>query len=135
VEHSNKISFFTIRKTYGDVVSRQSGKKPYFGFLEKNFVTSHISIMLKKHSPLNRAIDIKIDQLIQSGIMQRKIVEARFAETTKIAKKQKEEEKQEKDAEKLTIEHLELCFYVVLIGLTLSCVVFAVELLIGYLWH
>jgi hypothetical protein len=50
----------------------------------------------------------------------------------KILKRQKEEEDRE-DPKQLTTEHLELCFYAVLIGLALSCVVFLYELLIGFL--
>jgi uncharacterized protein YqgQ len=87
---------------------------------------------MKKHSPLNRIINIKIDQLIQSGIVQR-LVDDQYADSTKIVNKEKEEEKQQENAMQLTTEHLDLCFFAVLIGLAMSCVVFLFELLIGYL--
>jgi chromatin remodeling complex protein RSC6 len=114
-----------------DIISKKSNQKPFFGYIKEDFITMHLSMMLRKHSPLNSAFIKKIDQLIESGIVNR-FVEAQFAESTKIKNKQNEEEKQEKP-EQLTMEHLELSFYAVLIGLTLSCVVFVVELLIGLL--
>jgi hypothetical protein len=57
-------------------------------------------------------------------------VAGQFADSKKVENKQIEEEKHEKP-EQLTMQHLELCFYVVLIGFALSCFVFAIELLIG----
>jgi hypothetical protein len=131
VEHSNKISLLTFRKNIDDYVSYLSGKKPYFGYIEENIMTLHMVFLLKKHSRMNRVFNIKIDQLIESGIMQH-FIQDRFADTAKVAAKQNEEDKQE-NPEQLTMEHLELCFYAVLIGLALSCVVFTFEILIGLL--
>jgi hypothetical protein len=130
VEHSNKISVVTLRKFVDQWISSNSGKKPYFGYIEKNIATFHMSLFLKKHSPLNRAINYKIDQMIQSGIMQR-LVDANFEDSAKIINKQNEEENQKEKPEQLTMEHLELCFCAVLIGLAVSFIVFALELLVG----
>jgi hypothetical protein len=86
---------------------------------------------MKKHSPLNKILNRKIDQLLQGGIIQY-IKANEFFHSAQIAKKIQEEEDRE-DPKQLTTEHLELCFYAVLIGLALSCVVFLYELLIRYL--
>jgi hypothetical protein len=131
VEHSNKMSLLTLRKWSDDFTSRLSNKKPAYGFIQEPLLTVHMSMCFKKYSRMNRVFNIKIDQLIQSGIVQR-FLDAQFADTTKIAKIQKEEEKKE-DPMKLTTQHLELCFYAVLIGLALSCVVFVFEVVIGFL--
>jgi hypothetical protein len=131
LEPSNKISCMALRKVTDDYVSFASGKKPYYGYIEENIITFHMLFVLKKHSRKNRVFNIKIDQLIESGIMQH-FLEAQFADSAKVAAKQNEEEKQE-NPEQLTMEHLELCFYAVLIGLALSCVVFVFEILIGLL--
>jgi hypothetical protein len=129
-EHSNKISKIYLRKYVNDFISSETGKKPVFGWIEKDLLSVHMSMMLIKHSRMNRIFNIKIDQLIESGIVQH-LVTAEFANSSKVVEKQKEEEKQ-KIPEKLTMEHLELCFYAVLIGLALSCFVFVFELLIGF---
>lgn len=109
----------------------KSGKKPDFGYMKEELSTIRLSMFLQKNSRMNRIINIKIDQLIQCGIVKR-LVDAEFEESAKVANKQKEEEKQPKP-EKLTMKHLDLCFYAVLIGLFLSCVAFVFELLVGYL--
>jgi uncharacterized protein YqgQ len=131
VEHSNKVSALALRKVQDDLISKWSGKKPEYGYIKEDIMTLHMSMFLRKRSRMNRAINIKIDQLIESGIMQR-LEAAYFANSTKVANKQKEDEKQHKPKQ-LTMEHLEICFYAVLIGLALSCVAFLCELLFGYL--
>jgi hypothetical protein len=118
-----------LRNEHIDKISTKSGKKPVFGYIKEDLLTLHMSMLMKKHSPFNKIFNIKIDQLIQSGIVQ-KFVKIQYANATKIAIKEKEEEKLQ-NPEKLTMEHLTLCFYAVLIGLALSCVVFVFEVLIG----
>jgi hypothetical protein len=128
-EHTNKISQFVLRKMHDDLISKDSGKKSYFGYVEEDIITFYISLLLRKHNPMNRIFKIKIDQVISSGIMNKFFV-GLFEVSAIVSRKQQEEEKQE-NPEKLTMEHLELCFYAVLIGLAMSCVVFVAELLIG----
>jgi hypothetical protein len=130
VEHSNKISVLTSRTIDEDEVINESGKKPYYGYVEENIITFHKTMYLMKYSRMNRMFNIKIDQLIQSGIVQR-LVKAQFSNSTRISQKQREEESQEENAEQLIMEHLELCFYAILICLALSCVVFGCEVWIG----
>jgi hypothetical protein len=130
-EHSNNISLMVLRKRFDDSNSRRFNKKKFFGYINEEFLTLNLVIELKKHSRMNRIFNIKIDQLIQSGIVKR-IVEAQFKVLAKVTRRQNEEEKEEV-AERLTMEHLELCFYAFLIGLLLSCIVFFYELVIGLL--
>jgi hypothetical protein len=128
-EHSNKFSALLHRKLFRATVTSASGKKPFFDYIEEDILTLHFSILLKKHNPLNRVFNTKIDQLVQSGIVQH-LVAGQFAHSKKVTDKQNEEEKHE-IPEQLTMEHFEFCFYAVLIGLALSCFVFLLELLIG----
>lgn len=119
----------SLRKYVDDEITKLSGKKPFLGYVEKGILTLQMSMYLRKNSPLNKIFNAKIDQLIESGIV-KVLMDAQFEMSDKYARKQKEEEKQD-DPKELTLEHLELSFYAVLIGLALSCVVFAVEILIG----
>jgi hypothetical protein len=125
------MSMIALRRLPYKKSSNMSGEKPSYGFIKEDLIDMRFSLILKKNSPLNKAINVKIDQLIESGIMKH-VQEAELMASLKIAAKVKKEEKQQKDAEQLTMEHLELCFYAILIGLALSCVVFLVELMIGY---
>lgn len=109
-----------------------SGKKPYHGYIKDDIITVHMSMFLKKHSRMNKVLNTKIDQLIQSGIMQR-LIEAQFAKSTDVTKKEKEDDKKDDVPEQLTMEHLELCFVTILICLAVSCVAFFYEVLIGLL--
>lgn len=94
--------------------------------MRENLLTSHYSIFLMKNHPWNEVLKSKIDRLIQSGIIQ-KLEEKRFKATM-----QAEKTKTEDDAKVLNMDHLGLCFYVILIFLGLSFVVFVLECLVGY---
>jgi hypothetical protein len=129
IEHSNKISLIVLRKHFDDFMMNHTDKKQSYGWIEDSLLVSPLSLLLKKHDPKNRAINNKIDRLIEHGITQR-LMSDQYAKTMKMKSNLKEEEKVEVP-EKLTMEHLELCFYAILIGLIISCVVFIVEVLSG----
>jgi hypothetical protein len=119
-EHSNKISVLVLRKFGDDYIIKHSGKKALHGYINDQLFIVHLSLLQRKYSRMNRIFNIKIDQLIESGIVQR-LKDAQYEKSTKIAAKQ------------LIMDHLELCFYAVLIGLSLSFVVFFYEVVIGFL--
>lgn len=130
-EYKNKISFLGPRNWIDDAILSHSRKNPFIGYIEEEFMTLHLSMFLKKHSPMNRVFNRKIDQLFEAGIVKH-LLAAQFANSTDVTNEEKEKEKQDDVAEQLTMEHLDLCFIAVLIGLALSCIAFLFEVLIGY---
>jgi hypothetical protein len=130
-EYKGRMSFLGPRNLIDDGILRLNRKKPFFGYIEEEFMTLHLSMFLKKHSPMNRVFNKKIDQLIEAGIVNH-LLAAQFAISTDVKNEEKEREKQDDAAEQLTMEHLDLCFIAVLIGLALSCIAFLFEVLMGY---
>jgi hypothetical protein len=108
-----------------------SERKPQYGYIEEDILVLHFVLYMKKHSPMNRIFKTKIDQMIQGGIVQ--YLQKDLGDKSITFEKGLKEEENLEDPTQLTIEHLELCFYAILIGLALSCVVFLYELLIGFL--
>jgi uncharacterized protein YqgQ len=129
-EHSNKISWLTRRRETENVLANANEKRSSIGFIDENLMEFRYALLLKKRSPMNEIINRKIGQLLQSGIIQH-LEKNRFGAIKKIAAAAKDEENSQEDAEQLTMEHLGLCFFAVLIGLALSCFVFAIERLVG----
>jgi hypothetical protein len=131
-EHSNKISWLTRRREAENLMANDNEKRSSIGFIDENLMEFRNALLLLKQSPVNEIINRKIGQLLQSGIIQH-LEKNRFAATKKVAAAAKDEENSQDDAEQLTMEHLGLCFYAILIGLALSCFVFAFERLVEFL--
>jgi hypothetical protein len=79
---------------------------------------------------MNKALNRKITQLIEGGIVQ-KMEKDRKMEISKI-KRDELNATPTPDVGKLTLEHLELGFFAILICLSLSFVVFALECVTGF---
>jgi hypothetical protein len=130
-EHSNKMSLLTIRKNFEEGIAKETFIRSSIGFIDDEYATDvRVSLILKKQSRLSKIIHRKIGQLLQSGIIQH------FEQSQavkKLAAQEKEEVKSREHAKQLTMEHLRLCFVAILIGLVLSCYVFAIERLVGFL--
>jgi hypothetical protein len=107
-------------------------KRSSLGLIDEQFAEVHFALALKKNSRMNEVINRKIGQMLQSGIIQN-MEKIQFSSTKKLAALIKDEEASQEDAEQLTIEHLELCFLAIMIGLVLSCFAFAIELLVGFI--
>jgi hypothetical protein len=129
-EHSNKISLLTMRREAENSMANDNEKRSSIGFIDEKLLEFRFTLLLKKRNPMNEIINRKIGQLLQSGIIQH-LEKNRFGAIKKIAASAKDEENAQEEAEQLTMEHLDLCFYAVLIGLALSCFVFAIERLVG----
>jgi hypothetical protein len=127
MEHSNKISLITLRKELLNRHSVYNDGTSSLHLMEKDITTFHYSLWFLKGSPLSKVVNKKVGQLLQAGIIQKSENE-RF-EAVKQAAKHKDEE----NAELLTMDHLGLCFIAIMICLGLSCIVFAIECLTGYL--
>jgi uncharacterized protein YqgQ len=127
MEHSNKIARLVLRKEALNDLSILNRDTSSLHFLGETIATFHFSLYFKKRSPYNKVVNKKIGQLLQAGIIQKSENE-RF-EASKRAAKHKDEE----NAEILTMDHLGLCFIAIMICLGLSCIVFAIECLTGYL--
>jgi hypothetical protein len=116
----------TFEKASSIILANLTNKALSQHFTGENLATYHYSLYLKRSSPLNRVISRKIGQLLQAGII-KKFEDERF-EAIKRASKQHVED----NAEILTLEHLGLCFFAILICLGLSCIVFVIECFTGF---
>jgi hypothetical protein len=77
---------------------------------------------------MNKVINRKIDQLLQSGIIQ-KFEKERLSAMDQVGKSDHEE-----IAQVLKMKHLGICFTAIMILLALSCVVFLIECLVGRIY-
>jgi hypothetical protein len=103
------------RKHQQKLFNNASNFSPSLHLLEENLATLHFSVLLKKTRNWNKIFIEKIDQLISAGIAQRIQLETPPFK------------KEEQDPERLTMDHLGVCFIIVGIFWALSCVVFAAE--------
>jgi hypothetical protein len=130
VEYQNKMSTFTRREAAKNELSKISEKPLSIYVLDEDFLTIHMAISLQKSSSFNRVLNRKIDQLLQSGIIQ-KLEAERFSAT----KKKEREGDSKRHPQVLTFDHLGVCFAIIMILLAVSCVVFLIECLVGYFYR
>jgi hypothetical protein len=94
--------------------------------LDEDTATLHFSLIFSRFKPLNRIFTGKVDQLISSGIVQK----LQKDDSTSIFTRHQSQN--EKKAQKLTMDHIGVCFAAILSCLGLSLVVFLIELLSKY---
>lgn len=125
MDHSSNISILVCRSM--TVKNWEAGKDTISSIhlLKQNLATFRYFLALKINDPKNKAFNRKIRQLIEGGIIQ-KLEKDRF-ETIGKELRQKKKGDPLPDARILTFEHLELCFFAILICLSLCFVVFALE--------
>jgi hypothetical protein len=114
-EPANKLTTLTSPNFQKRLFQNASNDSPSLYWLDKNLATMHFSLFLRRSNPWNKVFFAKIDQLISAGIAQRLKPDVST---------RKEEDP---PARPLSMDHLGVCFIVVVICLALSCVVFAVE--------
>jgi hypothetical protein len=119
IEHENKLTKIVFRKKFlaaaPDYTEILSSKY----LLDENLATLHFSLLLLRSHPLNQIFLRKIDQLLSSGLIQK------LEEQTRPSTKPEDNE-----AQTLKMDHLDICFNVIMICLGLSCVVFLIECLV-----
>jgi hypothetical protein len=123
-EFDNKLTSLAFRLYDTNTVTRSINKDSSLYFLDENTATFQYSLMFVKSNPLNTIFINLVDQLISNGFVQ-KIEEIRNRVRPP---KTYEDNKQQK----LTMDHLEICFIAILICLGFSCVVFIIECIFGY---
>jgi uncharacterized protein YqgQ len=129
-DHLNRGSAFTMRKEMGNKFAVDLDAAPSVYFLDENLATFMFSIFLKKSSRMNKVINRKIDQLIQSGIVQK--LEDYRLKAIKLAEARRNDEAAQQKAKILTMDHLGLCFVIIAICWGISFVVFLLECVVGY---
>jgi hypothetical protein len=115
-----------VRKETENAVSINTDNRATYYFLDEDLATFQTSFFFRKSSPLNEIIKRKIDQLLQSGIIQK------FEEERLKALKRSRKEDNEEIAEILTTDHLGICFIAITICWAFSFVVFLLECASGW---
>jgi hypothetical protein len=124
-EPANKLTMAVLRKEFKSGSLRLSNEKFSFHLLDEDSVTLHFCLIFPRSEPLNQIFFKKVDELISSGIV------SHFEEQESIAGVQPARHR-DQEAQPLTMDHLGVCFAIILICLGLSCVVFLIECLTKY---
>jgi hypothetical protein len=124
-EPENKLTLLVLRKLTKTFLARYLNKAPSLHLLEENTATLHFSLMFYRTSPLKFIFLKTIDQLIDNGVVQK------IVETSSLADR-KVNQDDEPSPQQLTIDHLGICFVVIVICLGISCTVFILEFFAGY---
>jgi hypothetical protein len=130
MDHKLNISMVVLRQSYGILAQDGKDTSSSIHFLKQNFLTVHSSFLLKVGTPMNKAINRKISQLFEGGIVKK--LEAERIEAINKANREKTQTPSAPEAQILTLEHLGLSFFAILICLGLCTVVFAVECVVGF---
>jgi hypothetical protein len=120
-EHKNKLTMLKLRQKYKFILAIRKIADPSLHLLDTNTATLHYSLLFYSVHFLTSRFLKKVDELTLSGIIQKLEKNHNTAEVGMNI--------EEPEAQKLTMEHLGICFVAILICLVLSCVVFAVECL------
>jgi hypothetical protein len=121
-DHKNKLTFVTLRNSIKALMSQASNIDSSPFLLEENTATLHYAFVLVPLNPLNKVITTKVNQLINSGLVE-KMEKAQFYD-------HKTSKNDEQKALILTMDHLGVCFLIIMICLVLCCAVFTAECLI-----
>jgi hypothetical protein len=89
--------------------------------LDENTDTVHYSLMLNRDNPYKNSFFTKVDQIVSSGIAQKLDEKQNRANVLEI---------KDQGAVPLTMDHLGICFALILVCLGLSCAVFVIERII-----
>jgi hypothetical protein len=120
-DFENKFTMMVFRQDAKLQYSQLSNKATSIYYLEENLLTVHFSLLIDRWNPLKRIIHQKIDQLIETGWIQ-KIKENRMYDAARNVKNEEEQ-----GPMVLTMDHLEICFVAVLVCLAFCCFVFIIE--------
>jgi hypothetical protein len=128
VEHNSKFSVLVPRQFLEKSFDAGKDTISSIHLLEQNFLILQYTFFLKIGDPMNKAINRKISQLIESGIIQ-KLENDRSIEINKLKQDQKAAPTPS-EVGVLTMDQLGICFFAILI--CLSFVVFVLECATGF---
>jgi hypothetical protein len=136
-DHDLKISFLVFRHLTGKPLEAGKDISTSIHFLEQNFATFHLCFMMVRDDPKNKVLNRKITQLIEGGIIQKlendriEAIGKKIRERSSLIHSPKVSYQ---GLQVLTLEHLGLSFFAVLICLAFSTVVFALECVAGFVF-
>lgn len=125
-DYQNKLTSLVLRKEKEIKMSRITGKTSSLHLLEENTGTLQFSLYFWRNCYTNKILIKKVNQLFSTGIIQK--LELERTKVNRLLKAENEDKTQI-----LTMDHLDVCFATIMICLVLSCVVFLIECLCGYM--
>jgi HD superfamily phosphohydrolase len=120
-ELENKLTVLEYRKQSVISISHSTTITPSLYFVEKNAVTLHYSFMFARHSSMNKVFLNKLDQMISSGMSYEPLKSLAL----------EREDFGRAPLQRLTMNHLGVCFVAILIFLCISFAVFIAECIAG----
>jgi hypothetical protein len=111
-----------FRKEAKVLITQKTETDTPLHFVDENIATLHAAMMFSRRNLWNEIFIKKIDQLIDSGVVQ-KLEKERNAVV-------KYDRENQQEPEVLTIDHIGIGFVAVLICLGVSCIVFVLELIV-----
>jgi hypothetical protein len=114
------LTMVVMRKAFRTGSLRFSDAESSVHLLEEDSATLHYCLVFPRSEPLTQILIKKVDQLISSGIVRHFEVQAFTAGL-------QPQRYKDQDAKTLTMDHLGVCFTIILICLGLSCVAFLIE--------
>lgn len=115
--YEKKLTSLTYRKQFTAIMFKLVNRKSSIYLLDENTATVHFIMLFSKTNPLRFIFIKKIDQLIASGVI------SWSEERRNYVPKQVTDV----DPQRLTMEHIGICFLAIMISLGLCCIVFIVE--------
>lgn len=124
-DHDKKVTFLTLRKALQIWLANVTDKETSIHFVDKNTATLHFSMtFLRSNTSINQVFIRKIDQFVSAGLVQK------MEEDRHVTSRSKWTDNSQKP-QPLTMDHLGVCFVVIMICLGLCCVVFMVECVVS----
>jgi hypothetical protein len=120
-EPANKWTMIIMRRDMLAFISHSSKKDSSLHFLEQNTATFHFSFVLPRLNDFTKVFMTKVDQLISGGLPEKMTSELIYMRD-KLYKQNDNE-----TARPLTMDHLGVCFAVIISCLGFSCIVFIIE--------
>jgi hypothetical protein len=119
VEHQNKVTMPMLRSELA-ILSKKLDKAFSVFCIQENSATFHLSLILLRGNRFQKTFIEKVNQMVPVGLIQK-------SENTRTMAGRTDKQDNDPKPQKLTLEHLGVCFAVILICLALSCSVFMFE--------
>jgi hypothetical protein len=127
-EYQNKVTTLVFRKDAKLRMRLLKTNSQLVFLLDENTATFHYCLKFSRFEPKSRIFIKKVNEQLPSGIIQKLEKDGYNIDSVSELTGQV----QEGEPEKLTIEHLTLCFAAIMICLALCCAVFLIECLTSF---